>query len=615
MSLFDNLKRASSRSIVPTKKLAELTLVRADVEDKWRKGSISSPGVIPSVAISQAALGPSVGPPPQEVPAAIVIDADIEMIEPSEAKPPETADESSPSSSATLVDPDLPPPYDKNRNKSDLNLAQEKAADDAGDDDSDTMPELMDTDQPDKDNVAVKGQLDAGQNTAVPPVPPRNKANLSVQTQGNEKKDTRPDDGGLMSFGAQQDVTEVIGNVIDQLRFAIRATSIDPSNGEQLDEVRSSFYGDMAYYLPKSRKVQSWSTLISFPHERHPRHLYEALDVIFDEQMIDYGSGQTPSYSSLISLPPIIQIQFQRTKFNKESATTGKNQNQIIFPETLYMDRYMDSSPDSPLMRRRREAWSWKRELSKLEARADALRSTSPETSNLTVPEALAATSEYISALSTESGPMNVSILSTLPSLLASRLSEINNELPILDSRIAVLKQKVNEQFTDLVQEEYKLHSVFIHRGQDAAGGHYWIYIYDFVNDVWREYNDEYVSIVTDRRRIFEGSGFADGTPYYLTYVRSKDKTELVDAVCRDVVPQEPVPVVQQEDMQKAYSWGQDRNDVDMMNGTQGAVELDGAETQVGRVEDKVLVSGPGQKPMWEGGADGPETDVLGRKW
>jgi ubiquitin carboxyl-terminal hydrolase 25/28 len=83
-------------------------------------------------------------------------------------------------------------------------------------------------------------------------------------------------------------------------------------------------------------------------------------------------------------------------------------------------------------------------------------------------------------------------------------------------------------------EHEYNLQTVFIHRGE-SGGGHYWIYIYDFKNDIWREYNDERVTEVVDRKRIFEHSSQAGGTPYYLAYVRAADKDDLVDAVYRDV--------------------------------------------------------------------------------
>jgi ubiquitin carboxyl-terminal hydrolase 25 len=65
--------------------------------------------------------------------------------------------------------------------------------------------------------------------------------------------------------------------------------------------------------------------------------------------------------------------------------------------------------------------------------------------------------------------------------------------------------------------------------------GHYWIYIYDFQRNIWRKYNDGYVTEVTDETEIFEQEANNPATPYFLIYVQDKYKDELVDAVCRDI--------------------------------------------------------------------------------
>lgn len=44
------------------------------------------------------------------------------------------------------------------------------------------------------------------------------------------------------------------------------------------------------------------------------------------------------------------------------------------------------------------------------------------------------------------------------------------------------------------------------------------------------------ISEIHDLKQIFEKHGVIDGTPYYLAYVRSADRKELVNAVVRDVV-------------------------------------------------------------------------------
>ena len=65
--------------------------------------------------------------------------------------------------------------------------------------------------------------------------------------------------------------------------------------------------------------------------------------------------------------------------------------------------------------------------------------------------------------------------------------------------------------------------------------GHYWIYIYDFQRNIWRKYNDGYVTEVTDETEVFEQEANNPATPYFLIYVQDKYKDELVDAVCRDI--------------------------------------------------------------------------------
>lgn len=362
-----------------------------------------------------------------------------------------------------------------------------------------------------------------------PPVPPRNKAGLSIQTNTRE---TISDDD-LWRFGSQQDVTEVIGNVVWRMQCAIKASSIEDSTEEQIDDIRDTFFGANAVYTQKSRalerKVEPWANLIVFPPQTGSRDIYEALDVVFDEQIVDIANTVTPQYASINKLPPILQIQIQRTAFDPVRQLPWKNRNPVIFEPTIYLDRYMDSD-DPTLMRRRREAWKWKAQLRGLEARQAALKATSI---NASLPDALAAAKGFVDDLQ-ENKIEDIDVDPTLSVALEDRLREVADELEHISEQITELKQKLSEQFEGMQEYKYDLQTVFIHRGE-SGGGHYWIYIYDFNSDTWREYNDEYVTEVKDRSRIFDHASQSGGTPYYLAYVRSADKDDLVNAVYRDV--------------------------------------------------------------------------------
>ena len=385
-----------------------------------------------------------------------------------------------------------------------------------------------------------------------PPIPPRNKP-APIQTSAESEDSLRAQ---KLYFGAQQDVTEVIGNVMFRLQCAIKPTSIDPKFGEQIDKIRETFYGANAVYLKKANtydvKIEDWANIIVFPSADGPRSIYEALDVVFDEQVVEINNALTTQYASISKLPPIFQTQIQRTAFDPKTQQASKNQNPIVFEETIYLDRYMDSEK---VMQRRKDAWKWKNRIRKLEARQKVLETTPVE---LTVPDALLATKDYIRMLEEEEID-GILVNPTLSEALDERRAEIVRELDAITEEITNLKKKLQDQFTDMREHRYRLQAVFIHRGTSTYG-HYWIYIYDFERDIWREYNDERVSVVNDRKQIFEQTSANGPTPYYLVYVKDQVKDELVDAVCREIVEEEP------EVLALAMN---EENNVEMENSTQ----------------------------------------------
>ena len=106
------------------------------------------------------------------------------------------------------------------------------------------------------------------------------------------------------------------------------------------------------------------------------------------------------------------------------------------------------------------------------------------------------------------------------------------------------MKSRIKQQFTDCRNFGYRLHSVFIHRGElpfrqsltvgDVAHGHYWIYIYDFLQNRWFKYNDEQVTEV-DEKVVFADNSAEGAGPYFVTYVKEDLAHELVEVVRRDL--------------------------------------------------------------------------------
>lgn len=559
----------------PTQDLAELTLFSAATEANFRRQSISSPNNPRIGSLDSQVFGPELPPPTPSRPPPVPEDEDIEMVDGVEAKEQDDA-----SSEATLVDLDVGYRMDPNMKISDLlrkvadhgdvnpgedkgilsnNITAEPDAmeiqnDEVMTNDNDdanstegqpATPSTPPPTPPRSSSTLAAATNDAQTPEKPPPMPPRNKPTpISTNAANADSEDSLR--AQKLHFGAQQDVTEVIGNVMFRLQCAIKPTHIDPKFGEQIDIIRETFYGANAVYLKKPAgydvKIEDWANIIVFPASDGERSIYEALDVVFDEQEVEVGGAMTSQYASVAKLPPVFQCQIQRTAYDAEKQQASKNQNPILFEETIYLDRYMD---DEKVLQRRREAWNWKNRLRKLETRQKVLESK-PDGAAVTVPEALNATRDWLTMLE-EREIDGIVINPSLSEALSARRAEILHELDLIKEEIATLKRKLQDQFTDMRDHRYRLQAVFIHRGTSAYG-HYWIYIYDFQHDIWREYNDERVSVVTDRKRIFDQSAAAGATPYYLVYVRDQDKEELVEAVCREIV-EEPEPEVQLMDL------------------------------------------------------------------
>ena len=200
-----------------------------------------------------------------------------------------------------------------------------------------------------------------------PPVPPRNKPDESKRAIQQE-----------VEIGAQQDVTEVIANVLFQLQCAIRPENIDEF-GEQIDQIKTLFFAKQKSYITNDRgEVRSNEEFVSdikVDVASGPRDIYAALDGAFDVQEVEVGGSLEPQYAAISQLPPVLQILVQRAQFDPETKRPFKSNNHLELKETIYMDRYMDTS-DVNLAQRRQACWAWKKDLANLEARRMDLTKT-----------------------------------------------------------------------------------------------------------------------------------------------------------------------------------------------------------------------------------------------
>ena len=195
-----------------------------------------------------------------------------------------------------------------------------------------------------------------------PPYPPRPKPIETTAVQEAE-------------YGAQQDVTEVIANVLFQLQCAVKAQSVDDT-GEQIDQVKNLFFGKQKSYTRNQkgeiRTKEEYMSDIKVDVASGSRDIYAALDGAYDVQDVEVGGGVEPQYTSISRLPPVLQIHVQRVQFDPIKKSSFKSNNHLELKETIYMDRYMESE-DLELLERRQQCWQWKKQLFRLAQRRKQL--------------------------------------------------------------------------------------------------------------------------------------------------------------------------------------------------------------------------------------------------
>lgn len=382
-----------------------------------------------------------------------------------------------------------------------------------------------------------------------PPLPPRHPPRRFSTTK--EKALTIAKDNAKQ----QQDVTEVHDSIMFRLRSGMMPHGMDDFE-EQQDPLRDLYAIGMTETavnkgVASKPKPQADSSIqLNVPYE--PTDIYAALDEVFDLQ--PYGDNpDMETFKSVGALPPVLQISMPRIGFDKEKGVSYKSTELVRLHDELYMDRYCDYSHSDVAMRRKR-CWGWRRELQALKKEQKALSQTGVD--QLDGSTAVSEASDYLNSIQDINKTLEevdvepIDVDDELTAALTSDARQQTARLSALMTEIEDLQKQLDVQFEDLKDLKYRLAAVFIHRGSHG-GGHYWAYIHDFANNIWRSYNDELVEEVTKLEDIYEAKTWNQGTPTYAVYVQEEQKEQLVQAVCRaPEKPPTPEPTVWHEDVQ-----------------------------------------------------------------
>ncbi|KAK3720578.1 ubiquitin-specific protease ubp2 [Vermiconidia calcicola] len=361
-----------------------------------------------------------------------------------------------------------------------------------------------------------------------PPLPPRRFSTTKEEALAKAEANARQ----------QQDVTEVHDAITFLLRCGMMPRGQDDEE-EQEDAMRDLFSLRVTQTMvnkgveQKPKPLPDSAIQLNVPYE--PTDIYSALDAVFDLQPYTEDPSME-AFKSVKSLPPLLQINMPRIGYDKDRAggAAFKSTECIRLEDELFLDRYLDTSHPSTLPKRR-QCWGWRKQLQSLRREQRALAKT---TMDLDGPSAVAETATYLTSLDDVNNDLRsidvdpIEADGDITSALIHEAQQQAERVAGLDAEIDALQKQLGSQFQDLKNIKYRLAAVFFHRGS-YGHGHYWIYIRDFANNIWRLYNDERVEQFDKLDSIFEAKTWDQGTPTYAVYV-AEDKVDHIQPVCRD---------------------------------------------------------------------------------
>jgi ubiquitin carboxyl-terminal hydrolase 25/28 len=402
----------------------------------------------------------------------------------------------------------------------------------------------MKEDAPDQDDDSTKepkrGEDDVpAPPTRPPPVPPR----VGPKPAPKSIVQSSTKIGRIEESARQQDAAEVMANIFDLISCAITGEGV-LREGEQDDAIKKLFFGDVTTVMEKPDGVQKNQELrdhFLVATGRRDRSLYATLDEDFGLGEIEGGGGTR--YDYVEQAAPVQIINVKRLQYEKGQPVYDHSH--IGLEKTMYLDRYLARTPtldESQLLELRKAQWAKQKQLRELDSKRIGLETSGVE--GMDLPECLEAASDYIQNLSTdksENEDQQICLPTPPPELsenLHNRASDLASELSGIDAQMTTLESEINTVFRDCTSVPYRLHAVFVHRG-DVKGGHYWIYIYDFQNQEWRSYNDDRVEKVEDESAVLgKEEGKRPKVSTGVVYVREDLAEQYTEAVRRH--PEQP---------------------------------------------------------------------------
>lgn len=249
--------------------------------------------------------------------------------------------------------------------------------------------------------------------------------------------------------------------------------------------------------------------------------LYSAWEKANNSTVLDFKAGDEVVDAKqevwVEELPSVLMFQIKRHFFVEGDPVPIKNNSLFKFPERISPERVLWKNRNR-VKQLRKAAKGYQIELKDLKLRKKTL--LWPGNAKFST---LDSAKVLIDFLQTDQGKAIYSKSNVLLGNLAALHEKLEKELKEIDERQLDLESKLSSLYESLQGPEYSLHSILIHEGA-AISGHYYAFIKDLDEDLWRRYSDAYVSDTSFNEVLqnSEGGGESTASAYCLIYVSNK---------------------------------------------------------------------------------------------
>jgi ubiquitin carboxyl-terminal hydrolase 25 len=357
------------------------------------------------------------------------------------------------------------------------------------------------------------------------------------------------DFGNKILVGEQKDVGEfnmnLIARIEEGLKCGISSDSQDLNHSDDFKGFRDRivsqlFYANQHEILKAEEpdgKTFSFENTAVFGQlnlDVDKRELYRAWDHAYHTKIEEYvtPNGHKTCATQEIwpeKLPGILLFQIQRVRYDPKAKISVKLNTAFTFPRVLHGDRFL--LKNKPIyLSLKDKLFSINSEMKSLE---DELRHlNSFKDSGIALSIALDQVSRFLDmqqySFVSSNKLLDSRIIEYNPKDIITTISTLDSYKKVIDDRKSLLESKIKElerelevmyNLPELKEYEYSLHSILIHEGK-AEMGHYYAYIYDWEEEVWRKYSDTLIKVVTTDE-VMENAigGNGEASAYCLIYI------------------------------------------------------------------------------------------------